>query len=197
MFYANTLFQPMVLSSAFGLTETVTSTARDSAMIALMALPGYVVSIATVGRQSPRYIQLQGFFLMAVLYAVMALSFHDAPRWLLIMLYGATFFCSNYGPNSTTFMLPSITFSRPCRSTLNGFCAACGKVGALVGTIVFGTFSNGQAVLLWCAGLSLVGWCMTYGCVVDSDDDELPEEEEERVPMKVVLSRASIFDWHE
>jgi len=62
MFYANTLFQPMVLSSAFGASETVQSTARDAFCIALMALPGYFISIATVGRQSPRYIQLQGFF---------------------------------------------------------------------------------------------------------------------------------------
>jgi nitrate/nitrite transporter NarK len=138
---------------------------------------------------------------MAVLYAIMALSVHDAPRWLVLLLYGATFFYSNYGPNTTTFLLPSLTFSQPCRSTLNGVCAACGKLGALMGTMIFGAVSDGTVVLLWCAGLSLVGWCMTYTCVVvdsseEEDQDEV-QELEERVPMKVVVSRASFLDWHE
>ena len=33
MFYANTLFQPMVLSSAFGSSESIQSMARDACLI--------------------------------------------------------------------------------------------------------------------------------------------------------------------
>ena len=68
IFYGNALFQPVVLSAAFGESETILDIARDSIFISLMALPGYFVSVAMVGRQSLRRIQLQGFLCMAVLY---------------------------------------------------------------------------------------------------------------------------------
>lgn len=38
-----------------------------------------------------------------------------------------TFFFSNFGPNSTTFMLPSLTFPDQVRGSLNGISAASGK----------------------------------------------------------------------
>jgi PHS family inorganic phosphate transporter-like MFS transporter len=103
LFYGNTLFQPMVLSSAFGAAETVEKVAADTTIIAFMALPGYIVSIAAVGRQGPRFIQLQGFLIMGILYAVIGFYFDSLAksRWLMLMLYSLTFFWSNYGPNST------------------------------------------------------------------------------------------------
>lgn len=103
LFYGNTLFQPEVLAEAFGAAETLSHAARDTTMLTLMALPGYIVSIAMVGRQSPRYIQMQGFAAMAILYTVIGVRFDSLAgrKVVLLILYGATFFFSNYGPNST------------------------------------------------------------------------------------------------
>jgi Na+/melibiose symporter-like transporter len=65
-------------------------------------------------------------------------------------------------------MLPSMTFSPNCRSTLNGISAASGKVGALIGAVVFEpaakAFGNGT-VMLFCALLSSVGMIMTVTSV--------------------------------
>lgn len=47
---------------------------------------------------------------------------------LMLILYGLTFFFSNFGPNSTTFILPAETFPPHIRTTMNGFSAAMGKV---------------------------------------------------------------------
>ena len=47
------------------------------------------------------------------------------------------YFFSNFGPNSTTFILPSESFPQHVRSSLNGFCAAMGKTGAVVGSSLF------------------------------------------------------------
>lgn len=52
LFYGNTLFQPMVLSAVFGSAETVAATARDSSIIALLALPGYFIRYVT----HPKYL---------------------------------------------------------------------------------------------------------------------------------------------
>jgi PHS family inorganic phosphate transporter-like MFS transporter len=210
LFYGNTLFEPVVLSSAFGTAETVQNVARDTAMIAAMALPGYLVSVYAVGRQSPRWIQIQGFCVMGVLYFTVAMMFGQLAqrRTILLLVYGLTFFFSNYGPNATTFMLPSMTFSRPCRSTLNGVCAACGKVGALIGAAVFLTAARslGQdTVFLMCSLLCFVGALMTNLCVSESvgreeevelDIDELLLEEEFlEYPMKIVYSQPSFLDY--
>ena len=170
LFYGNTLFQPVVLSAAFGSAETVAKSAQDTTLLALLALPGYFVSVFAVGRQSPWLIQIQGFFIMGLLYLIIGILFDELAghKAMLLLTYGATFFFSNYGPNATTFMLPSMTFSRHCRSTLNGVCAAMGKAGAFLGTIVFVAATNrfGQeTVFLACALLSFVGCLVTFTCI--------------------------------
>jgi hypothetical protein len=202
IFYGNTLFQQLILEVAFsenGATsadasmrrilkenfrsdtqptiDSLLKTTRDSSILSLLALPGYLFTVFLLGKvtcrtihQTPRFIQIQGFVWMTVLYGALGiwwntLIHHQA---LLILLYGGTFFFSNYGPNSITFMLPSLTFSEDCRSTLNGICAACGKLGALVGASLFQPLSERlgpQTVMLLCAALSVFAGIVTVLCI--------------------------------
>lgn len=209
LFYGNTLFQPVVLSAAFGASESVAMVSVHSLLIALMALPGYYMTVWAVGKQTPRFIQLQGFFSMGVLYLVIGVLFKLLARHstLLLVVYGSTFFFSNYGPNATTFMLPSMTFSKPCRSTLNGLSAACGKVGALVGASVFVWASHSfgqQMVFLCCSLLSFAGCFLTIVGVAedvgqhDDDEEEHPttddSQTDQKPMMRMVYSHPSIFD---
>ena len=62
-----------------------------------------------------------------------------------IALYALTFFFANWGPNAITFILPSEAFPARFRSTAHGFCAACGKAGAIVGTFGFGVLKDTPA----------------------------------------------------
>ena len=94
----------------------------------------------------------------------------QAGRVLMLLLYGLTFFFSNFGPNSTTFMLPAETFPPHIRSTLNGFSAACGKAGATIGSAAFkpvNVESGLPATMLLCAGVSLLGLLVTFVFVED------------------------------
>jgi PHS family inorganic phosphate transporter-like MFS transporter len=228
LFYGNVLFQPVVLSAAFGEAETVQKAAIDTAMVSALALPGYFVSVMTVGRQSPRLIQAQGFLMMGILYAFIGIFFHQLARqkFLMIVLYSSTFFFSNYGPNTTvsflnwtrcsqskqhpltsfsgqTYILPSMTFSSPCRSTLNGFCAACGKAGALLGTMIFVTAASRyghNVVMLACSFISVVGLAVTLSCVSETVCQNSTKEGEaaaKRVPMKAILSEPSLIDYYQ
>ena len=177
LFYGNTLFQPIVLAEAFGPTETVLKAARDSTLLALMSLPGYFVSVAAVGSQSPRSIQLLGFISMAFLYLFIGSSFESLAqrKWLLMITYGLTFFVSNYGPNTTTFLLPSLTFSETCKATLNGVCAALGKAGALVGSTCFVLASERwgpQSVFFVGSVLAFVGYALTVVSVPEEEEDK-------------------------
>ena len=102
-------------------------------------------------------------------------------------------------------MLPSITFSRICRSTLNGVCAACGKAGALLGTMIFVAAAaryGQQPVMLACAVISFVGMFLTLWCIKETaSSNETKEEkriEEKRcakVAMKTIMSSPSLVDY--
>jgi len=152
-------------------------TTRDSSILSLLALPGYFFTVFLLGKitcrcihQTPRFIQIQGFIWMTVLYGTLGVFWDTLTNHqsLLILLYGGTFFFSNYGPNSITFMLPSLTFSEDCRSTLNGICAACGKLGALVGASLFQPLAEKlgpPTVMLLCAGLSIVACVVSILCI--------------------------------
>lgn len=178
IFYGNTLFERVVLDEAFGQSETIAQTATDTLIISAMALPGYFVSIAVIGRVNPRYVQMQGFLAMAIVYGIIGVYFDQLSnmRYLLIVLYGSTFFFANFGPNATTFMLPSIIYSPKCRSTLNGLSAASGKAGALIGASFFEPMADSigdKFVMLICAGLSIIGFLLTHECVpLQTQDDD-------------------------
>lgn len=175
LFYGNSLFQNVVLAEAFGNSETVMKVIRDQLLIALIALPGYFVSVAVIGKVSPKYVQIQGFVLMAILYFVIGLGFDQltSHRYLLLILYGLTFFFANFGPNATTFAMPSLTYSPACRSTLNGISAACGKAGALIGASTFAplaTTLGDASIMLICASISVIGIILTVSCVTELDE---------------------------
>ena len=111
-------------------------------------------------------VMLQGFAGMAILYFTIALCWHPLRNFpiLLVFLYGLTFFFANYGPNTTTFILPSLVYSAECRSTFNGLSAACGKLGALVGATLFAHLDRKfqeETFMLMCAATALIAFAMT------------------------------------
>ncbi|GJP37665.1 hypothetical protein CLOM_g22102 [Closterium sp. NIES-68] len=55
----------------------------------------------------------------------------------LLCLYALTFFFANFGPNSTTFIIPAELFPARFRSTCHGISSAAGKLGAIVGSFGF------------------------------------------------------------
>eukprot|EP00438_Fugacium_kawagutii_P018512 Skav201485 [mRNA] locus=scaffold828:231754:241438:- [translate_table: standard] len=134
-------------------------------------------------RLGRKNIQIQGFAMMALLYAVLAAfldDMEDLPATLLFV-YGLTYFFSNFGPNSTTFILPSESFPREVRSSLNGFCAACGKFGAVVGSSMFKPLivaAGTSFVFICCAVCALLGIIVTVCCIEDRRGQDMMGEEE-------------------
>merc|ERR1719506_1843888 len=123
----------------------------------------------SIGRKN---IQIQGFVAMAVLYAALAIFLNDLKAYSipLLSVYGLTFFFSNFGPNSTTFILPSESFPFEVRTSLNGFCAAMGKAGATVGSAVFKPVvdASGPQTVFWlCTICATVGVVLTATCIDD------------------------------
>ena len=67
------------------------------------------------------------------------------------MFYCSFLFFCNFGPNTTTFVIPTESFPTAIRSTCHGVSAAAGKIGAAVGVAIFipiiNTFGSGNIFL--------------------------------------------------
>lgn len=194
LFYGNTLFQPIVIEAAFGSSKKgsddgiaeLREMAVNSLILTSIALPGYAVAGIVIGKrmccilQSPKYVMMQGFCAMSALYLAIGLNwtFLKHTPALLVLLYGMTFFFANYGPNTSTFILPSLVFSPTCRTTLNGVSAAAGKLGALTGATLFEPVAEkyGDAhVMCICSAIAILAFLMTFKFVQmhPSDDPSL------------------------
>ncbi len=184
VFYGNTLFQETVIDDVFGNTTSAVPSRADEQdlctrflVIASIALPGYYCSVWLMDSLGRRNIQLQGFFFMAILFVLLG-ALHpqlESVPLLELFIYGLTFFFANFGPNTTTFMLPAETFPPHLRSTMNGVSAAMGKLGATIGAAIFKPISSVSGLglrppafaMLGCAVVSLGGMVITYYCVED------------------------------
>ncbi|KAF0919551.1 hypothetical protein E2562_029777 [Oryza meyeriana var. granulata] len=104
-------------------------------LVALLGtFPGYWVTVALIDKMGRYLIQLIGFFMMSVFMLAMGITYEylKAHHFLFGLLYALTFFFANFGPNSTTFVLPAELFPTRVRSTCHAISAASGKAGAIV-----------------------------------------------------------------
>ncbi len=168
-------------------------TSLDSLILTTIALPGYAMAGLLMGRQTfcvmqtPRYVMLQGFAAMSLLYFTIGTNWSYLRQYpvLLVTLYGLTFFFANYGPNTTTFILPSLLYSPECRSTWNGISAASGKLGALIGATLFAPAAEkwgGDYVMIICSGVAILAFVITWCFVPREDGGVEPLEQHERLP---------------
>ncbi|PKA59204.1 putative inorganic phosphate transporter 1-4 [Apostasia shenzhenica] len=149
-FYSQNLFQKDIFSHIGWLPKAQTMNAlqevykisRAQTLIALCGtVPGYWFTVAfidTIGRFT---IQLMGFAMMTAFMLGLAIPYH---HWTtkgnhigFVVMYAFTFFFANFGPNSTTFIVPAEIFPARLRSTCHGISAAAGKAGAIVGAFGF------------------------------------------------------------
>jgi len=118
------------------------------------------------------------FFIMGALYVPIS----QIPG-LFVVLYGLTFFFSNMGPNTTTYVLSAEAFPKSIRSTSHGISACSGKIGALIGTAGFPTMITAVGVgpvFYLCGVISVLGFIMTAIFIPETKGTELPDEEEDQ-----------------
>ncbi|CAH8389975.1 unnamed protein product [Eruca vesicaria subsp. sativa] len=110
---------------------------------ACSTIPGYWFTVFLIDKVGRVKIQLMGFFFMAVIYLAAGIPYtwywstHEQIKKGFMILYGLVFFFCNFGPNTTTFIIPAELFPARFRSTCHGISGAAGKLGAIVGTVGF------------------------------------------------------------
>ena len=137
-YYGTTISSPLVLKSLNSHASLITNMLYTLLIFVIAALPGYILAIFTIDRLGRRVIQCLGFALMTLAYGLIAfvpaLSTLTLP---FLLVYGVSYFFTEFGPNVTTFVYPAEVFPVMIRTTGHGIAAALGKVGAFLGALVF------------------------------------------------------------
>jgi PHS family inorganic phosphate transporter-like MFS transporter len=167
-FYGNGLFTSTITSLLHKhKSETLDQKALDAVYIALIALPGYYLTVAFLDRIGRKNLQMWGFLLLSIFFFILGGTLDEIKKIpaLAILVYGCTFLFSNFGPNATTYIIPGEYYPSEVRATCHGISAAAGKVGAAITSYTFvnleGKIGTGN-LLLFCGGVGILGLICTY-----------------------------------
>jgi PHS family inorganic phosphate transporter-like MFS transporter len=81
-----------------------------------------------------------------------------------LLVYGVSYFFTEFGPNMTTFVMPSEVFPVTMRATGHGISAGVGKLGAFIGVFLFPVLASSlglRGTLLLTAAVSAGGLLLT------------------------------------
>ena len=81
-----------------------------------------------------------------------------------LLVYGVSYFFTEFGPNMTTFVMPSELYPVTMRATGHGISAGIGKLGAFIGVFLFPLLNDWfglRGTLLLTAGVAVAGFALT------------------------------------
>jgi MFS family permease len=137
-YYGNTISSPEVLKAINPHGTLLYNTLLQLLIFVVFALPGYALAIALLDRTGRKIIQCLGFSMMGLAFLLIGLvpgvTVTVAP---FVLLYGVSYFFTEFGPNTTTFVYPAEIFPVNVRATAHGMSAAAGKMGAFAGAYLF------------------------------------------------------------
>ncbi|EJU04751.1 MFS general substrate transporter [Dacryopinax primogenitus] len=117
-------------------------------------IPGYWATFLVVDSWGRKPVQLMGFAMLTVIFVCMgfgywAMQTTHAAKSAFVFLYCLANFFQNFGPNTTTFIMPGEVFPTRYRSTGHGISAASGKLGAIVSQVGFAWLRNIGGTNYW------------------------------------------------
>jgi MFS transporter, PHS family, inorganic phosphate transporter len=164
-YYGNTISTPQILGLISPTASTMTKIAIQLAIFVVAAVPGYILAIARLDRIGHRRLQLTGFAMMAACFLIIAaipgLTTLVVP---FLLVYGVSYFFTEFGPNMTTFVMPSELYPVSMRATGHGISAGIGKLGAFIGVFLFPVLQTSlglRGTLLLTGVISLGGLALT------------------------------------
>lgn len=164
-YYGNTLSLPNILRDVSPHATLETKLAWTLGIFVVFALPGYVLAVARMDRIGHRRLQFIGFAVIALCFLALglfpALTSTTAP---FLALFGVSYFFTEFGPNMTTFVLPSEVFPDSMRTTGHGVAAGVGKLGAFVGVFAVPQLENHiglRGMLIVAGAAAILGFVLT------------------------------------
>jgi MFS transporter, PHS family, inorganic phosphate transporter len=145
----------------------------------VFALPGYAVAALTMDKLGRKTIQCLGFGMMAGTFGLLAVIPHVEKLTItFLLIYGLSYFFTEFGPNATTFVYPSEIFPVKVRTTGHGVAASMGKIGGFIGVFTFPFFMHWHGLTAAegaAAIVSLLGLVVTIFLLPETKGKSLEE----------------------
>jgi MFS family permease len=168
VYYGNTISSPAIIKLVAPHASLTGQIGYTLAIFAVAAVPGYLLAAAAIDTIGRRPLQALGFAVMTAAFLGLWLIPGAATTLLpFLLLFGATYFFAEFGPNTTTFVYPAEIFQVRVRTTSHGIAAAAGKIGAFVGayalTALLPAIGLSKTAAL-VAGCRCWAWCPRSPC---------------------------------
>lgn len=106
--------------------------AGNCILICAGAIPGYWLAVATIDTVGRKILQLVGFVMLTILFIIWGFAYHHLSGHAMLAIYVLIQLFFNWGPNTTTFIVPGEVFVTRYRSTSHGISAGSGKIGSII-----------------------------------------------------------------
>ncbi len=167
-YYGNSVSAPLIVSGVLGTSaskDLIHVLALQLIVFTVAAVPAYFLAAYTMDRIGHRRLQLIGFPLMGLAFLLIGVIPGVTTAVVpFLILFGMSYFFAEFGPNTTTFVLPGEVFPTSARTTGHGISAGFAKVGAFLGVyllpIIKDHFSTAGAMRLF-ALFALAGMLLT------------------------------------
>jgi MFS transporter, PHS family, inorganic phosphate transporter len=164
-YYGNTLSLPTILKKVAPSASLDQQLIWTLGIFVVCALPGYLMAVKFMDRIGHKKLQLIGFAVMAVAFLLLGafspLTTNVAP---FLAIFGVSYFFVEFGPNTTTFVMPSEVFPLRVRATGHGTAAGLGKLGAFIGVFLVPSLQKSiglRGMLVVAAASALLGILLT------------------------------------
>jgi MFS family permease len=166
-YYGNSVSSPLIVKQVLGAHSTIEqSLALNLIMFTVAALPGYYLAAHFMDRIGHRRLQLIGFPMMGLMFLLIGVIPGITSTVVpFLLLFGASYYFAEFGPNETTFVLSAECFPTSARTTGHGISAGVAKLGAFIGVYLFPDISKAFGIggaLEFSAGMALVGTLLTF-----------------------------------
>jgi PHS family inorganic phosphate transporter-like MFS transporter len=183
-YYGNSISQPEILKLLSPHASLLHNVLVQLAIVCVFAVPGYIVAVMFMDKTGRKSIQMFGFFMMALMFGIIGLVPSIVKHaWPFLILYGISYFFTEFGPNMTTFIYPAELFPTDVRTTAHGISAGAGKMGAFAGAFLFPDFlavTHGINRAMTIAGVvAVLGLLLTLAALPETKGKSLEQLEED------------------
>lgn len=148
-YYGNSISTPLVLKTVVSGASLIQTAALMLVIFTVAAAPGYFVAFLTIDRIGHKRVQIIGFLMLGICFLLIGVILGITTAIVpCVARCGLSYFFTEFGPNTATFILAAELFPVSARTTRHGISAGMAKVGAFIGTFT---------VPLVVAGVGLAG----------------------------------------
>ncbi|CEH12590.1 Inorganic phosphate transporter [Ceraceosorus bombacis] len=183
-FYGSKLFSGVFIGLITGSPSNLKLTWLYSLLNIGVSLVGYYLAALVIDHRmyGRKWMQANGLAMLFIIFTVCAAAYPQlttpgAGLKAFQAIYLLSGFFTQFGPNTTSFLLAAEVYPTMVRSTAHGVSAASGKLGAMIPAVAYSYIDSNPAKFIIVAAFSLAAWILTMVFIPDTTGLALDEQD--------------------